>query len=383
MRYVLCAVLTVCCCVPAAAQGVKKEEKKEDKKESKKFEIYEIGGKDLKHWITEIHSVDPSRRENAMRTVLLFGPDKAYQAVPALLAELKKHQPSSPVDLSARLTGADVLCRAVTAVKEPDPKYIKEAVSIYRVLLRDNQAEVRIMALRRLPFLGPECKSTLPLVIELVGDPDTWATRQAAVQTLVAMAADPKNLPEPKVFNALLKRLQYDKCEQVRLQALQGLAILGKPGEMSQKEGLINDLRKATSIKEPVVVQIGAHLAIMTVKNKLEKEHLKAIAKFLRDEQEVMLRAQAAQALSMSGLEGGPIVGPDLIYGLNDPDDGVVATCILGLLRMEYLGAVKALQKLADESTRNDELKQAARNAAYQIQNAERIRAKEKAEKTK
>jgi len=157
------------------------------------------------------------------------------------------------------------------------------------------------------------------------------------------------------------------------------VAILGRPGELSQKDGLINDLRKAAySDKEEPTVHIAAHLAIMTVKQKLEPEHLKAIAKMLKGSHDVMTRMQAAQALSMTGPD--TTAGPDLIAGLHDHDPGVVATCIVGLVQIEYPGAVQPLLRLADESDLSPELKNAARNAAYQIQRAEKT---EKTEKTK
>src|SRR4051794_7569080 len=63
----------------------------------------EIGGKTLEQWIKDIPSKDRSKGENAIRTVLYFPADRAYAAVPVLLAELKKNTFDAPIDTSIRV----------------------------------------------------------------------------------------------------------------------------------------------------------------------------------------------------------------------------------------------------------------------------------------
>src|SRR3954447_11812612 len=67
----------------------------------------EVAGKNLEHWIKLITSKDQSKSESAIRMVCLFSPDRAYQALPAILDRLKKHNPSArlKVDLSVRANG--------------------------------------------------------------------------------------------------------------------------------------------------------------------------------------------------------------------------------------------------------------------------------------
>src|SRR5438128_194256 len=63
-----------------------------------------VAGRTLEYWISEISSRDQSKSQNAIRAVMLFGPERAYQAVPVILDRLKKHSPATrqPVDLSVR-----------------------------------------------------------------------------------------------------------------------------------------------------------------------------------------------------------------------------------------------------------------------------------------
>ena len=54
----------------------------------------------------ELASEDPSRREAAMKAITLFGPNKSYEAVPAIIAWMNKHKPpNDPIDLSMRVNG--------------------------------------------------------------------------------------------------------------------------------------------------------------------------------------------------------------------------------------------------------------------------------------
>lgn len=377
MRYVLFALFAATC-LAAGAQGVKTDDKKEVKKEAKedkKGEIYEIAGKRLDQWIKEIRSADPSRRETAMRTVILFGPEKAYQAVPPILAELKKHHRDTPIDLSVRYYGTKALVDALTGVKEPDPKYVKETVAAFKNLLKwETQVIVKIQVLEALPRLGPEARAAVQEVRDLTRDVDTWETRRTAIKVLVLLAADPDKLPEPPTLGALYRALQ-DNSFQVRLQALQALATLGRPGELSQKSVMINELRKATGDKD-LAVQLWAHMAIMTVKQDITADHLRPIGKMLR-EPDVIVRGQAAQALGMIGPIGAKAVGADLDFGLGDADPGVVLLCINSVMRMEYTPAMKTLQAIIDDPAGGDDPKNAPPNRSEEIKNAARAAVQE------
>jgi HEAT repeat protein len=360
MRYAMIALMAFCLGLPIGAQELKQGAKKEAKPDVPP-PITEIGGKNIEQWIKDIQASDPSRREVAIRTVLMFGPQKSYAAVPELLKELKKHTPNTPIDMNTRMNGATALAEALNGVKEPDPKYVKDAVAIMRRFLKDPQAPVKMRALQALPRLGAAAQSALPEVILLVRDPDTWETRQAAVQTLMVLAADPKKLPDGKVLYALYGSINspwglHDSSNQVRLAAVQALAVLGVPGEMAQKSYLIHELEKVAAKDPEPLVQIYAHLALMTVKKAISYDQVAPIAKLLTH-RDVMVRRQAAAALGMAGallqskdkkerdqaaaaLGLGSVKGLNvasaLINALDDPDPGVVTTCIGALVSMNY-----------------------------------------------
>lgn len=353
MRFVLIALLAACSALPALAQDVRKDDKA-DKKEVT-APITEIAGKNLDHWIKEIESTDPSRREVAMRTVLEFGPNKAYLAVPALIKELKKHTPTKPIDLSVRVSGTIALSTALAGVKEPDTAQVKEAVAILRRFLKDAQAVVKMRALEALPRLGAEARAAIPEVILLVKDIDTWETRRAAIRTLAALAVDPKNLPEPKVLEAIYKQLHNDSSHDVRLAALQAIAMLGQGGELGQKQYMIRELEGAAKDSDPMI-QLYSHLALMTVRHAITQEQLAAIAKLLTNKEDMTVRVQAADALTLAGsmlslsdktlqaqvakvIAGARSknVGPTLLSTLGDPHPEVVVAAINALASLKYL----------------------------------------------
>ena len=66
----------------------------------------QIGGKTMEQWIKEIGVPDPSKRENAIRSVLLFGPERAYEAVPAIIKELDRPPPTDAGPRASRPAGS-------------------------------------------------------------------------------------------------------------------------------------------------------------------------------------------------------------------------------------------------------------------------------------
>ena len=96
-------------------------------------QIMEIAGHNLEYWIGQIPSKDSSRSETALRMILLFGPDRAYQAVPVIIDRLKKHNPpSSRVDVSICVNGAIALGVILGNYKEADHKTINAAVLVLK-----------------------------------------------------------------------------------------------------------------------------------------------------------------------------------------------------------------------------------------------------------
>ena len=362
----------------AGAQDAKKKDDKESSFKDRPPEITEVGGKGIEQWVKEIASKDPSKRETAMRTVLLFGPDKAYQAVPTLLQELKKHTDRTPIDLSVRLSGTTTLATILAGVKEPDPKHLKDGVAILRGFLKDNQVAVRHRAVQALPRLGPDSRAAVDDVIKLAADPDTWETRQAALQTLTVLAADPKAGPPVKVLNAVTRGLN-DSSHQVRFAAVQALAVLGAPADAVARGGMVKTLEGVASRDADPSNRLWAHMAIMTVEQKITDDRLGAVAKMLRHD-DAAVRLQAAQALSMAGPAATKVATPPLIAALTDADPAVVSGSIVALAQLGANSAIPSLRKLADDPMQVDTIKKAAADAIDHLQSAGK---KKKAEMTK
>ena len=175
-----------------------------------------IAGKTFDQWVKELHTKDPSKTRHCHSGLLAFPPQTAVKALPALLAEMKKHTTYNPVDLSVRCS----LCLAFTELfglgEKIDPKIQAEAVTVLRPNLRDSQAILKFRSLVALRAIGPDARSAIPDITALLGNRDTWEVRQAAAGRLGAIAHDGKNGPPIAVLKSLYGLLD-DHAYQVRL----------------------------------------------------------------------------------------------------------------------------------------------------------------------
>src|SRR5262249_14670449 len=94
-----------------------------------------LGGKNLKQWIEEIRSRDPSRRENAIRTVPHM--KGAEEAIPALL-----HCVDNDPDSSPRVNAV----MALGAIEFRSADDVSRAVDSLQRRLRDSQSIIRFQA---------------------------------------------------------------------------------------------------------------------------------------------------------------------------------------------------------------------------------------------
>jgi len=81
-------LLSFACALPlfVAVGGPASAQPKGDKKPAPSI-VDQLGGKTLDQWVAEFKTAkDPSKVENDIRTILLFGPDAAQAALPHLLA---------------------------------------------------------------------------------------------------------------------------------------------------------------------------------------------------------------------------------------------------------------------------------------------------------
>jgi HEAT repeat protein len=348
-----------------AAVAANGQEKKGDIRKKPDFtQVTEIDGKSFDQWMKEISAKDPSKRAQAAHKILYFGPDRAYEAVPVLLAELKKHTPNYPIDASVRTNLAISLGMILGGVTDdPDIKYVNEAVTLLRRLCNDSQGIVKYRAAQALENIGVDAKNAVTELIPMVKDSSTWEIRQAACKALGAVAVDNEKGPNPLVLKALYGALN-DSAVHVRLAAIQSLTYLGS------NKALQADLTKNLDIvalkdSEPTV-QMWAHMAIMSIHHNIMEERLNLIMQIATKADTVPAKIQAAQSLGTVGPKARTTSG-SLIKMLGDRDHSVVYWSMWALARMESQNAVPMLEKIAADPMRPQNLKDAAKEAIKQL----------------
>jgi HEAT repeat protein len=367
----------------AGAGNAPGQKKDKEKPPEKKTTITEIGGKSIQQWIKEIPSKDRSKGENAIRTVLLFHPDQAYEAVPVIMAELKRKD--IILDISIRVNAVIALGVILGGANDPDSKVIHDAVTLLIRFLDDGQAIVKYRAAQALARIAertaaPEAKGALPKLIAMSRDTTTWENRQAATAAIGFVARDPKKAPGDEVFNALIKRLG-DTSSQVRLAAIQSLTWIGGPAGPKRQAQLVQDLEKIT-LKDPEpTIRIWTHMAIMSIEKKIQKNHLNKICDFLNRKVELAARIQAAQSLGT--------LGPDacnketvkaLCDALKDPEPAVVYWSMFALARFgkHAQAAIKCLQPIIDDPNQLEAVKVTAQETIDIILGKEKGKEKQK-----
>jgi HEAT repeat protein len=371
MRFVVLALfpalLAVLCARPAAAQQKDKTpvEKNPDAISGGTL----LGGKDLDGWIAVLAtSRDPSEQENAIRTIMLYGPNLAVRAVPILLKTLKRHSLDYPVDASVRINSAIALGFILGNLKETDPRQVREAVPLVTRMLADNQVIIRYRAAQAIGQFGPEARKALPSLLAMLKEKQIWENRQAAALALGRIARDDKTGTDPKILNELFQLAKHDLAFQVRLAAVQSLARLGAPAGPGTpalkmlRKNYVASLEYVATHDPKKSVQIWAHMALMAAEG-IQRERMSAIGKLLSCE-EVVARMEAAQAI---GALGEKAVGqvPRLITALDDKEQSVAVWSIWALGRMGK-GASEALprlQKIADNKEEPEILRYLARDA--------------------
>jgi HEAT repeat protein len=336
-------------------------------KEPVSSENLEIAGKTLQEWIAEIGSPDRSKGENAIRTSLMFGPDRAYEALPAIMKVLGTHTASYPLDVSVRVNGVIAVGIIIGSAQDPDPKHVQDAVLLLTRFLSDREAIVRYRAAEALGRIGPDARAAIPKLLDLIDDPTTWETRLAVSVALGTIAVDEKNKTAPpvEVLSALFKRLS-DSASRVRLAAIQSLTYLGAPANPMHKTNLIKALGQVAQQDSDPTVRIWAIMAIMGC-HEITDPLVGEVAKMLKNK-DMSARLQAAQALATIGPKAKTAV-PALVGALDDREDVVVLYSIMALGRMELWGgpALPALQKISSDAERPDLLQQAANQAIAAI----------------
>ncbi len=339
------------------------------KVEDPESESATLGGKTLDQWIPDISSKDSSRAENAIRTIVLFGPILGERAVPHIIKELNKHRGSTHVDTSVRVNGTMALGQILGSHPNPNKKYIAAAVVVLNRMLRDNQTLVKYKACQSLAMLGSDAYPSVDSLIKALKDPATWETRQAAALALGSICYREKKGPEVRVINALYGSLVADHCSQVRLAAIQSLSRLGAPANPKDRNTVIQAMARVAMRDSEPTVRIWAHMAVMNIQGKIETERLNIIGRVLVTHEDMLVRQEAARALWAFGVEAKGQV-PNLVAALKDEEKTVVAWSMMALAKMGswVKPAIPQLAKISKSTDWPPNLRQTAQGVIAAIE---------------
>jgi HEAT repeat protein len=319
-------------------------------KDAEKPSITEIGGKSLNQWIAETKSPDASVRENAVRTIMLFG-EAAAPAAPALIDRLLD------VDVSLRVNA----CIALGATDVSGPDVPKAIEALGRRVTDDREAIVRFHAAMALSTFGKEAKDAIPKLVNASRDASSWEIRKAAVLALGRAGAAEKDDPlDMRAATALIYALSNEATATVRLEAVMSLGSMGRPALPADQASIEAALKRAISDRDRTV-QIWAVVGWMAVKDQVSDEGLTALSKLLKDK-ELAHRCHSARALGTIGTKARSKM-PDLIELLADKQREAVLSAIWALARLGDAKAVPALQEVLQRKEADDGLKNAAKEA--------------------
>jgi HEAT repeat protein len=366
MRYWIMSFAAAVILISAAdSQETKKKDlgKKKDPDASQSSEMTEFQGRSFKEWQNDIKKdKDPSKREFAIKSVLQFGPDKAYEAVSDIIVELKKHNNPKPVDLSVRVSGTMVLSTIFKYKKDPDPKYLKEAVAIYKTFLKDEQMMMRIRAVQGLVYLGPTSRDAIPEVITMAKEPATWEARKEAIQILGMIGYEDKGGPKVYVMAEVFKALN-DNSFQVRIAAIKStaaLAMKAEPMAPVKNQARLKFLAAIEGDPDKHVV-LAAHLAYMTLEGKVTPAHLNPMLKILKDDN-AEVRLDALQNIGMLGKDAKGAI-PKVIESISDPEVTVAASAIAVLANIDAENSHALFVRINNSKTHPEAVRAAAGNA--------------------
>jgi HEAT repeat protein len=315
-----------------------------------------LGGKTLEQWCKEIRDRDPSFRENAIRTVMLYGRDAQKLAGPYLVSELTDD------DTSCRVNA--VIAIGVIGL---DTKDLANGIKALTGNLTNTQAIVRYQAAMALGRLGPDAKAAIPQLAQYtLNDRQSWELRRAAAFALGRIARDKENGPSAQAVSALIGRLASEPAAQVRFECVMALGMLGPPSDPQLAGSLTKALEGAAGDRDKTV-QVWSRVLLreITKGTPAADAHLAAIGKML-EAPELVARTHAAEAIGSIGPDAKACV-PGLIKLLKDKEPVAVLKGVFALAALEDAAkpAIAALEEL--KKSDNEDYKDAATYAIEAI----------------
>jgi len=389
------------------------EPKKNDNDKKEMQDIKEFAGKTFEQWRKELHHEDPAEREVAFRAIVMFPFRKVYTALPDILKELRRHKDSTPVDLSVRVNGVIAIGKIFQAkqyspdpdfeaylklpekdrdpkkIKEfldkhkPDPKYVADAILIFKQSLGDNQIILKVRAAQALPYLGPDSRKLMADVIAVVRDRSSWEVRKEGLICLTILAfPDSDGKFDTKLLLPFSERLE-DSSALVRITAVNAYGKLASVMSESDKAKVLDKLAKKAEGKkadDDHRVRIAAHVAIMTANQKITTPHLNAIMNYVKDP-DPRVRLDAIHALVLAGIEGKkmlPAMVPALLATIDDTETDVTLAGITALVVLRANEAISTLKKIGDDENQPRWLKEAAEDAITRLKGMDEAEKKAK-----
>jgi HEAT repeat protein len=309
--------------MPIAAQPAKKEpDKKEpDKKEAPKLpEIKwptDVNGKSIGDVLKDVDSTDPTIREFAVGTLLLFGPPTQKENVSKVLLRRMRVETDPGVRFA--------VFRAVGQIPFENEADTKEALRLLANVV-DTSATggaSRFHAVQTIAMFGPKGESCITALTGTAMKDTAYETRRNIALALGRVGSNERTGPNMKALTALADHFARDESAAVRMEALQSLLLLGPPWAEVHKpddktlpkvdtksaDVIIKYMKlrvgdpkaKTVGLEKDKQVEIWARLVLMAFDPKeINDDNLDAIARYLSGA-EPGIRIQALQAMGLLG----------------------------------------------------------------------------------
>ncbi len=309
--------------------------------------VNQVGGKTLKEWIHDLTNKDPSVREEAISAIPYFGP-AASEAVPALIEHSIRDLDQSPRSKA-------ILVLASIKIEDSDrPKVIK-ALGQRLDERGENQGPIRYNIALLLNTFGKDAQPAIDGLLNSARDPDSWEVRRACLGTLI-QAGQTGNGPDQRVTHALMATLVSDHAAAVRLQAVMGLAQMGKPADPVLANRVVAAVKNTMKDHDKTVV-VWAHFSKMFLSTLDDEDiaYLTNAAKVDPTQKEQLegVRVAAIGALGFVGTKEKKVV-PTLVDCLREtksPNILSAACKALGTVGEPGPTAVKALIDVSKDAT--------------------------------
>jgi HEAT repeat protein len=287
-----------------------------------------VGGKTLQQWKELITKGDASQRAQAIMTIMEFG-NSAAKCVPDLIGRL------NDPDVSPRARA--LLALRTIAIEERDVEKVVSAVAKRLVYagpggsLAETQAVIRYEATITLRRFIADGAPAIPNLITATQDKASWEIRHNSIALLwrIGVETSKDKPPDPRITEALLSSIQPKATFQEKLEAIQGLGAMGRPGNQALLKRVIDTLSICTNARvesnRPLTIWAYAGLVAMQDGTAADKS-LNRLLQFLKHEN-LDMRIQAAVAVGALKGQAKKTV-PALVAMLKDREPlGIQAGC--------------------------------------------------------